>query len=829
MGHSLAEVLNGNLASHGWSFKRLAKEAGLPPNTVYRWTQGEVDRVRHWQDLAKVAHALDLTRSQADALLASGGHPSTDVLLARVTDDDDRDLLARWTRTTPHNLPAKLTSFIGREHELEQITRLLGSARLVTLTGPGGSGKTRLAIEAAQAMLDAFEEVVFVDLAAVRDPDLFIPTISRALGLTESMGNPPLKTLVEALRGKNVLLVLDNVEQVVAAAPRLTELLWTGPGLKAMVTSRTRLDVRGEHELAVHPLALPSPASSFDELTRNAAVALFADRARTVDPSFTLNPDNALLVTEVCARLEGLPLGIELAAAKTRHVRLSSMAGQSNGRLALATGGPRDAPDRQQTLRAAIAWSHDLLGDAERTLFRSTGVFAGGFSEQAIASVSAAIEQTSIDVPAGLESLVEQNLLRRHWGADDEPRYEMLETIREYALEKLADCGKVEMASSAATRYFLSLAERADLEGEGQTRWLPRLIAEQDNFQVALGWCKQRGQVETGLRLCIALMPLWQVRDYQLEARTWLGTFMTIDGAVPPELRARGLLWQGLLLLRGIGDDATASPLFEEALALFRTCGDLNGASEALQAEADVYRNRGEWQLASQRYTESLELGLRSSNAYLVSHAHMGLALCAQEVESFDVAQHHWELTLEWAEKAANRATTALALNSLGEMARHRGDWNEAERYYDQTLILARELGSEFRMALALHNLGYVALNGGDSTKAARLFTDSLSLYDGRQYDKGVAECLAGLAMVEVSNGRLERAARLCGATEAILEALGTRLDTVDRANYERTRETLRHHLRERLETLLEEGREMPTKSAVTYAVADLSTAHEPG
>ncbi len=402
----------------------------------------------------------------------------------------------------------------------------------------------------------------------------------------------------------------------------------------------------------------------------------------------------------------------------------------------------------------------------------------------------------------------------------------MLETIREYALERLQAEGKDRAVQQAHAEFYLELTERADLQGNGQIAWLHRLSAEHDNLRAALSWCRERGQIEMGLRLCIALMPQWQLRDHQLEARTWLEAFMGTEGKVSPNLKAKGLLWQGLLLMRGTGDDVSASRLFEEARVLFREVGDRNGASETLQAEGDVYRNQGELKLASQRYAESLELAEQTGNSYLVAHGWMGLALCAQEEGQFETSQHYWELMLEWAERAGNEASVALALNSLGEMARYRGDWEEAERYYERTLGLARQLGNGSRMALAMHNLGYVALSRGELERAGKLFTDGLPLYMGRQYHKGVAECLAGLGRVEVSNGRLERAARLCGASEAILEDLHTRLDTLDRADYEQTLASLQCQLGERLESLLNEGRAMSTASAVAYAAPDRCPRH---
>ena len=816
---SLAEILKGHLAKQGWSFKRLANEAGLPPNTVHRWTRGEVKRVRHWHDLAKTARTLNLNRSQTDALLQAGGHPAIEVLLERATAADDRELLARWTRTTPHTLPAQLTSFVGRRQELDRLTELLASTRLVTLTGPGGSGKSRLAIEAAQTVLDEFEEVCFVDLSTIHDPGLVIPAISQALGLPEAPDASLPRALRAHLRDKTVLLVLDNFEQIIAAAPHVAELLRSTDRAKVMVTSRMRLNVRGEHELAVPPLPLPSPAASIEELSRNPSVALFTDRARAANAAFRLTPESGPLVAEVCARLDGLPLGIELAAARIRQVAPGSMLARFPDRLALAGDGPRDAPDRQRTLRQTIAWSYNLLDPDARHLLACASVFAGGFTEQAIASVAGAHGQPSVEVSRSLTSLVEQSLVRQVWGADEPCRYEMLETIREFAREQMHASGNTHTVTNAASAYYLDLAERAELEGAGQATWLPRLVAELDNFRAALSWYREHGHAEAGLRLSLALVPLWLLRDHPMEARAWLDAFMANAAEIPPALRAKGLLWQGLLLMRGTGDDVAASRLFAEALAVFRDIDDPAGISETLQAEGDVYREQRDWRHAARWYAESVELAERAGNAYLVAHGHMGLALCAQEVGHFDDAQHHWQLTLEWAERAEQEPSVALALNSLGEMARHRGAWDEAEHWYERSLRLARELDSEFRIALALHNLGYAALARSETERARGLFTKSLALYEGRQYLKGQAECLAGLGNVEASAGSPERAAHMCGASEAILDGLATRLDTLDRADYERTLACLRRHLGERLEALLDEGRSMSMESAVAYAL----------
>lgn len=824
MSKTLAGVLNGHLTERGWSFEKLAAEAGLPRNTVYRWIRGEVKRVRHWQDLAKAARALGLNRFQTNALLESSRHPTIERLLVDTSDEQSLALLSTWAVSPPNNLPAQLTSFVGRNEELGHLTRLLSSARLVTLTGPGGSGKTRLALEMAQTVLDEFEEVAFIDLSAVHDPELVPLTLSQALGLHESTDEPTLLTLKTYLRGRNILLVLDNFEQIIEAAPLLTDVLEASRQAKALITSRARLNVRGEHEFTVLPLSLPYPASSFDELVGNPAIILFAERARAVTPSFKLTPHNAQLVASVCARLDGLPLGIELAAARLRQVSLQAMLERFPERLALASAGLRDVSDRQRTLQATIAWSYNLLGHEEQKLFESVSVFAGGFTEEAVRSISVTFGHMNIDVLGSLDSLVEQNLIRRTWGVEGKPRYEMLETIREYALGQLNACGDPEAGLRAIAEYYAGLAERADLEGEGQAYWLPRMVVEQDNFRNVLGWCKDRGRTEAGLSLCVSLMPLWQLQDHQVEALTWLKTFLAHADKVSPGVKAKGLLWQGLLLMRGTGHDFPVSHLFQEALALFRDSEDLNGMSETLQAEGDVYRNQGDMERASQRYAESLVLAKQMDNAYLVAHGYMGLAFCAQEEGQFEAAEYNWKRMLEWAKRARNGASMALALNSLGEMARYKENWVEAEHYYEQTLELAKELGNESRMALALHNLGYVALHNNDTRTARRLFSDSLSLYQRRPYLQGQAECLAGLARVATLEGKPEWAARLCGATDVILEGLGTRLDALDRTDYERTLDMLKHQLAERLQNFLDEGRAMSAESATTYATPELSS-----
>ncbi|MDQ3855546.1 MAG: tetratricopeptide repeat protein [Chloroflexota bacterium] len=823
----LADVLGRYARARGYSFEKLAEASGLPRNTVYRWLHGDVTKPQTWQPLAIVAAALRLSKAQTNTLLQAANHPTIERLLARARTDQDRVLLAPWTVSVPNNLPGQLTSFVGREEEGALVVELIASSRLVTLTGPGGSGKTRLALQAAETVLGDFGDgVYFVGLAPIREPALVLSAVSNALGLPQTPGEPTIDVLKAQLRDKRMLLLLDNFEQVIEAAPLLVELLVAAPRVKTLVTSRTRLNVPGEHEYQVPPLVAPAATASFQELRANPAVTLFAARARAVNPAFALTPENAPLVAEITARLDGLPLAIELAAGRTRHFGLRAMLERFPSRLDLGSDGPRGVSRRHQSLRYAISWSHDLLRPEAQKVFRRLAVFAGGCPEDAVMAVACLPGEPGLDVSAALIGLVESSLLRQTSPADSERRFELLETIREYALECLQESGELEATLQAHADYYLGLAEAAEreLEGPAQRCWLDRLDREHENFRAALEWCSERGEGIKGLRLCVALMPLWWLRDRHVEGRRWLETFIPTAHEAPPQLQGKALLWQGLLLMRYAGGAAAAESLYDRALALFQECGDLRGASETLQAQGEAVLNRCEVARARPLFAQSVELAREAGSDYLAAHGYLGLALCAQEEEEYEAAQRYWELMLEWAQRAGNKASIALALNSLGEMARYRRDLEDAECYYQRSLELARELDSEWRIALALHNLGYIACYRGEHERALELFSESLSLYEQRHYRKGVGECLAGLAATAAFLGELERAARLCGAAAALLESLGTHLDTLDRADFERTLCKLRCELGEEgLEELRTEGRKMPLERAVELATKRLA------
>lgn len=830
-GMDLAHVLGRFLKARDWSFERLADEAGVPRNTVYRWLRGDVKKPQTWYHLASVANTLELSRAETNLLLQSAHHRPVEELLDRVKTDDERQLLARWAVDIPSNLPGTMTSIIGREEEVRKALTLLSSARLLTLTGPGGAGKSRLALEVAEAALERFPDgVLFVALADIRDPRLVVPEIARVLGLPESPSQQPMQQLRAHLRRLHMLLVLDNFEQVVDAARHVGELLRATPPLKVIVTSRTRLFLSGELELPVPPLALPKIDSSFEQQRASPAVALFTERAQAADPRFVLTHENAPLVAEVCARLDGLPLAIELAAARVRRFPLRALLDRFASRLELASSAPVDVDPRQQTLRNAISWSYDLLSDDERKLFRRVSVFAGGFSDAAAARVATLGGDGSFDAEAVLDALRDDNLLQRTVGVVDERRFTMLETIREYALERLEESGEMDAARRAHADYYIELADEAEprYDGPQQTYWLNRLDQEHLNFRAALAWLHEQGAVVEGLRLSTALMTLWQLRDHHVQGGAWLEAFLTAAHDVPPRLHAKALLWHGLLLMRFVRDVPAAVPLFERALVLYRECGYLSGAAEALQALGDAARYIGDTAAARRRYEESAAAAQQGGDSYLTARAYFALAGSFDRdlPAALDAAEHYWSLTLEYAERAGNRATIALALNGVGEMARYRRDYARAEEYYLRALDAVKGLDSGWRAAMPLHNLAYIAYHQRQYERAHDLFVESLLLHKTRDYRKGIAECVAGLATVATSQGQLERAAYVAGAAECLLEALGEQLDSLDRAEFEQSLSTLREQLRrERFDVLRAEGRAMPLEQALEYAA---STATAP-
>ena len=480
----------------------------------------------------------------------------------------------RTLDTYRNNLPLQPTPLIGREKEVSEVCDLLrhDETRLLTLTGPGGTGKTRLALQAAADLLDDFPDgTFFAPLATLTEAELFLPAVAETLGVREIGEQPLAETLKDYLRERRMLLLLDNFEQVLGAAPTVTELLAGAPGLKVLATSRAPLGLYGEHEFPVPPLTLPDleRPPPLERLTQYEAVGLFLERARALKPDFTITNESAPAVAEICVRLDGLPLAIELAAARIKMLPPRAMLQRLTSRLKLLTGGARDLPERQRTLRATIEWSFALLDQGEQLLFARLAVFSGGRTLEAIEAICDSEGDLGVEAFDGISSLLDKSLLRQEEGPDGEPRFVMLETVHEFTREKLQGSGEAEEIRRAHAEYFLILAEEADpeLRGPHQLEWLERLEAEHENMRAALSWASERKEVEVALRLGGALGWFWSMRGYQSEGRRWLEEALAMDGRVSSEVRAMALAGAGWLA-ENQGDLDRAKEASEEGLEL---------------------------------------------------------------------------------------------------------------------------------------------------------------------------------------------------------------------------------------------------------------------
>ena len=783
--------------------------------------------------------------------------------------DGEREQLVRLARTRPApavpamptapgapvvtppvqpTLPLPLTPLIGRAREVAAVCAALTTptVHLVTLTGPGGVGKTRLALQVAADLQEDFPDGVwFVDLAPIRDPALVASTIAQVLGVTEVAGQPLVETLTAYLRERHLLLVLDNFEQIVAAASLVANLLAAAPRLKLLITSREVLHLSGEQEYPVPPLAVPDlkPPPPLDRLSRYAAVALFIQRARAVQPDFQVTKATAPAVAEICARLDGLPLAIELAAARVKlfppQALLRRLDGVPSGPLQTLTGGARDLPARQQTLRGTIDWSYNLLDAQEQTLFARLAVFVGGWTLEAAQAVCNADSKLGLDVLDGLQSLLDKSLLRQAERPAGEARLTMLETIREYALEQLGARGEAAALQQAHADYYLALLAEADPHfwDAQQAAWLERLEVEHDNLRAVLAWqwgdgaagasrTVHGGDGDVGVLMVRALGAFWHGRGHIGEGRAWLERALArTAGGARTRARATALFGCGFMAMFQ-GDASTAGARLEESIAIWRELGDKQGLAFSLFTLETVAVAQGDDPMAVSLLEEAHVLlrEVGDQSLYALAVMHLGDAALARG--DYATARQRYEEGLTVQRGLGATWGIAQLLNNLGEVARCEGDYARAGRLYEESLALFRDQGTTGEIARSLHNLGYAAHTRGDDDHAAALFAESLRLFQERGNKRGPAECLMGLAAVAATHGRQPegtvRAARLLGAAEAQFEAIGAAMWPADRLEYERSVTAARAALSEEVfAAAWAEGRAMTLEQAVAYALED--------
>jgi predicted ATPase/transcriptional regulator with XRE-family HTH domain len=762
---TFAYVLRQLRTAASLSQEELAERAGVSLRGVSDLERG-VRRTPHLSTVRMLADALQLNPTDRQALLAA----------AR-----PRGLLETEPATsgTYAPLPLPLTALIGREQELADLLALVGhgDGRLVTLTGPGGTGKTRLALEVGAQLQGEFNDgIIFADLAPLRDAHLVLPTIAGAFGIRERPGQRLMDTLSTFLAPKHLLLITDNCEQVLGAAPDIAALLASCTRLAVLATSREALRVRGERTFPLLPLSLPSTdqRASVEELAAVPAVALFLERATVNQPNFALTTENAVAVADICRRLDGLPLAIELAAAWINILPPAALRGRLEQRLLLLTGGSRDLPSRQRTMRDAIAWSYDLLPGQEQTLFRRLAVFAGGWTLEAIEAV-ANLEGTS-NVLAGLETLLSASLIQSEERSNGDLRFAMLETVREFALDQLREEADQGLATEQAhAGYFLSLAEEAYVEliGAQQRTWLARLDAEDANIWAALNWGLEHGLAEFTMRLARALWRYWSARGRLIEGRSWLERALSLPGAAeaPVSVRADAHNALGNLL----GDSAEfmqARRHYQRALTLRRELGDSDGIAGALNNLGIVATWLGDYDGALALHKESLDLRQDRRDAFdmAMSHSNVGDVLLAQG--DFTGAQQYQEEGLRLRELIHDAVGSAYSVYNLGEIARLRGDTAAAGRHLADSLDRFVALGERLGIAYAECSLGDLASQEGDTTRAAQLLECALRTRTEMGDKRGVIECLEALAMAAIRSGQDRAGIRLLGAAWAEREAL---------------------------------------------------------
>ncbi len=749
------------------------------------------------------------------------------------------------------NLPSDVSSFVGREHARADVRTLLERTRLVTLRGPGGVGKTRLALQVAAAERARYPDGTWlIELAPLTESTLVVSkvaqtlgvreepggaldastlvvsTVAQTLGVHEEPGRSLLDVLVAALRERALLLVLDNCEHLVVACAALTAaLLRACPDVRVLATSREGLEVAGEQLYQVSPLSVPDPdhLPPLDRLAQFEAVRLFVERARARRPDFALDARNAAAVAAICRHLDGIPLALELAAARVGALPVEGIATRLDDRFRLLTGGPRTALPRQRTLRAALDWSYDLLSEPERALLRRLAVFAGGWTLGAAEAVGVGEGVEDWEALDLLDGLVNKSLAQEEESSGD-ARYSLLETVRQYGIEKLGEGGETAATRERHLEWYLALAEESEpgLLGPEQGAWLERLEREHDNLRVALVWARDNGLVERGLRLAGALWRFWSMRGYLTEGRERLEGLLTLDGddnMGVMSARAKALNGAGVLAGQQ-GDYAHAVSLYEQSLTLCRGTGDKAAIAHVLNNLGLAAMYQGDHAHAAILLEQSLALRREQRDSWSIALSLQNLAGIAWERGELGRAATLLEESLAVRRTLGDEQGIAAMLANLGLVARDQGDYARATALSEEGLTLYRKMGNGLGVANVLSNMGSVALRQGDYARAGTLYKEGLGLFEMVGSKAIVAECLEGLACVVHARGLYERAARLGGAAEALRATIGIPLSLADRAAHDRVVNAVRTALGGVFASTWTEGKKMSVSQAIAYALA---------